>query len=95
MCTATDPTCPLRVPQRGDRVTVDGYEGIAFWVVGHPHMEYEPWDFKNQDPDTDFEQLVVVMIGDDRRHTVGIDDVALIPEDEHVCSCGQLGCGHQ
>lgn len=36
---------------------------------------------------------LVVMVGDDRKHKVDVADLTPLPEDEHVCSCGQRGCG--
>lgn len=77
--------------ERGDRVLVDGFDGIVCWVVGHPPV-YDPHggDTGMGDPDI----LVVVMVGDDQRHHVYTEDVQPLPEDEHVCSCGQRGCPH-
>lgn len=85
----------------GDTVTVDGWSGIAFRVVG-PDKQFEVYRYLDEygnfedDEDGDGEwvevpdRLVVVMVGDDRHHIVDVEDVHA--HNEPVCSCGQLGC---
>lgn len=49
------------------------------------------WIYTEQEPEQDFSIAVVVMVGDNREHTVDAAD--LIPLNaEQVCSCGQIGC---
>lgn len=38
-------------------------------------------------------EVVVVMVGDDRKHKVGIEDLTPLAEDAYCGSCGQVGCG--
>lgn len=38
-------------------------------------------------------RLIVVMVGDDMRHSVEPEDLTPIDDDEFCGSCGQLGCG--
>lgn len=75
-----------------DAYTVAGWRGIAFRVLG--------WETA---PDADTEwsgyevrtgRLLVVMIGDDRRHAVDPEDVTPIARAEYCGECGQIGCGH-
>lgn len=33
------------------------------------------------------------MVGDDRPFVFDIEDIKVLPEEDHVCSCGQEGCG--
>ncbi len=99
---------------RGDRVLVDGMDGIVYWFAGYGTMEEYEGDYLVCDDDecdhsmsemcwtegdtsivTDYDHAIVVMVGDDRRHDIHTEDVSLLPDDEHVCSCGQRGCPHQ
>ena len=63
--------------KRGDHVQVTGYGGVAFW--------YD--ELVNENTAT------VIMVGDDYRHTVPIEDITSIDEDEFCGGCGQIGCG--
>jgi len=36
--------------------------------------------------------VVMVMVGDDRKHIVDPDDVTLIAEEDYCSGCGQVGC---
>jgi hypothetical protein len=38
-------------------------------------------------------RVIVVMVGDDRKHEVDIDDLAPLKSDEYCQDCGQIGCG--
>jgi hypothetical protein len=74
-----------------DAYAVRGYRGIAFYVRG---WETEP------DEDTAWSgienrtgNLVCVMIGDDRRHSIAPEDVSPIDPESFCRSCGQIGCG--
>ena len=59
-------------------VKVDQYPGVAF---------HEP-----SDCDEHKDCLVCVMIGDDYKHHVQIDDVHEIDDDDYCSGCGQIGC---
>ncbi len=56
---------------------------------GSGEMTYTPeeWDTAIGDG------YVVKMVGDDRHHWADADDLTPVGDDEHVCSCGQDGCG--
>lgn len=71
---------------------VRGYRGIAFHVLG---WETEP------DEDTEWSgyemrtgRVVVVMVGDDRRHAVDPEDVTALDDLAYCAVCGQVGCTH-
>lgn len=75
-----------------DYYSVKGYAGVAFTVLG--------WETK-PDEDTEwsgYEQrtgnVIAVMVGDDRQHSVDPDDLAPLAEDAFCRECGQIGCGH-
>jgi hypothetical protein len=91
------------------RYTVKGGPRVAYYLKGYP-QRFIPYTFtvtaedgteyEEEDSDGDWEddlecgQVLAVMVGDDKRHTIDIDD--LIPLDDlaycHVC--GQVGCTH-
>lgn len=75
-----------------DAYTVRGYRGIAFYVIG---WEVEPTE------DTEWDGLeartgrvVVVMVGDDRREAVDLEDLEALPRRDYCGVCGQIGCAH-
>ncbi len=61
-------------------VRVRGYPGIAFYVVAEGCGEND--------------QVIVVMVGDDRRRTVKRRDVTPLADDAFCSECGQIGCCH-
>jgi hypothetical protein len=88
------------------RFQVSGSEGIAYFLLGWKaepqptvclgvdedgnEFEYEDWS------ETDLcrvgDEVVAVMVGDDRRHTVDKSDLTEISEDDYCGCCGQIGC---
>jgi hypothetical protein len=44
--------------------------------------------------DTECGQIVVVMVGDDHKHTVDVDDLELLDGLDYCAECGQIGCCH-
>lgn len=86
---------------------VKGYRGIAFYALGW-FAEYVPVMCFDQDDDGneievesgEFEldsnksKVVLVMVGDDRRHIFDVVDCQIIPEDGFCRECGQIGCKH-
>lgn len=71
-------------------VTVDGYGGIAFYVVGVETVPDDDTYWTGSEVETG--NIMVVMVGDDRRHVVDPNDVTPIGDDEYCPECGQLGC---
>lgn len=69
---------------------VDGWKGIAFYVLG---WETEPDDdtgWTGQENRTG--NVVTIMVGDDRRRVVEPSDLHPIGENEYCPECGQMGC---
>ena len=75
-----------------DAYKVAGWDGVAFRVYG--------WETA---PDADTEwtgieertgRVVAVMIGDDARHSVDVDDLTPLDPEAFCRECGQIGCGH-
>lgn len=86
--------------------TVDGYRGIAFYLLGWqainaPVMCYVEDDEGNEietesgeyELEPDHDNVIAVMVGDDRHHVVPRDDLHVLGEDKFCRSCGQVGCG--
>lgn len=59
--------------------TSPAFSGVAVSVVGRNRITGD---------------VVVVMVGDDARHTVDPDTLKPVTEEEFCAGCGQLGCGH-
>lgn len=57
---------------------------IGEWVCA----DWEPTEIEDES------QVYVVMVGDDTRHLVDVDDLVKIEETDFCRECGQIGCGH-
>lgn len=75
-----------------DAYSVRQYPGIAFRVYG---WETEP------DEDTVWSgienrtgRVIAVMVGDDCRHSVDLEDITELPREDYCGECGQIGCAH-
>ena len=73
----------------------------AYRVASYPGIAWH-WYGDETEPDDDTEwsgyeaptgRVVMVMIGDDRRHSIDPDDCVMIAEDDYCGGCGQIGCG--
>lgn len=87
---------------------VKGYGNIAFRIYprklweqivtaiydecGETVCEHYPESEEFEDTDIIHEFVNAIMVGDDIRRTVDVDDLIALPEDQTVCSCGDLGC---
>lgn len=72
------------------RYSVRQYPGIAFWAdkaEGEPDEDTEWSGYVNATG-----RVLMVMVGDDTRHSVDPEDVTRIPEDGYCPGCGQIGC---
>ena len=72
--------------------TVKGWRGIAFYVLGwEVECEYtedgDETGYKNRTG-----RVIVVMVGDDRKHFVDAEDLTPLAEGESCRECGQVGC---
>ena len=74
------------------RYTVDGYEGIAFYLRGYKVTWTEESEWTGE-PDVDTDYVRAVMVGDDREYIVDVADLTLLAETDYCHSCGQVGCG--
>jgi len=69
---------------------VHGASGVACRVLGWEVQPDEDTVWTGIEERTG--RLVVVMVGDDHRWSVGPDDVSPIDDLEYCAECGQLGC---
>lgn len=89
------------------RFSVCGWDGIAFYIHDYasnevPVIGYTLDDLGNQvecetgefETETDYSKVVVVMVGDDRKHTVDVDDLTELVDGSYCHTCGQIGCYH-
>lgn len=73
--------------------TVRGWgQGIAFYVLGWETKPDEDTEWSGMENRTG--RLLMVMVGDDARHSVDPDDVTALDEDAYCHECGQVGCTH-
>lgn len=63
---------------RDARYRVRGWPAVAVWVDGYETRS----------------SVRVVMVGDDRRHIVDVDELEPIADDDYCGECGQIGCAH-
>ena len=65
---------------RDARYTHDRMQGVAFWIDRYcaDHAEC----------------VLAVMVGDDHRHHVDLDDLTEIDDDDYCGGCGQTGCAY-
>lgn len=87
--------------------TVRGYRGIAFSFAGYPKRWEPNYSIAENDDgsydqidtgegewveDPDCGRVIMVMVGDDRKHEVDESDCTEISEDDYCGGCGQIGC---
>jgi hypothetical protein len=82
---------------------VDGMPGIAWWLddyVKTPRVDEETgelvrdWLGECDDAyDIDRSRVLAVMVGDDGRHEVDVEDLEAISDEDFCACCGQIGCG--
>jgi len=87
-----------------EHYTVDGYRGIAFYLIGFATETVETETVDEIDGETvyfyDHETVEdrgfvrAVMVGDDREHIVDVDDLTMIADEDFCQECGQTGCLH-
>lgn len=88
---------------------VKGWPQVAVRVYGYPRV-WEPYTYLCTDDDgneweepsdegewiddTESGDVLVVMVGDDKKHTVDAGSLILLDELDHCAECGQIGCCH-
>lgn len=71
----------------------DDYPGVIFECLGHPiETTVDHYGDVIREEENDL-QVVIRMVGDNAEFVYYIED--LVEYTDHVCSCGQLGCGHE
>ena len=89
------------------RYSIRGWRGIAFYLIGYAftdepvmcyeldgegnEVECETGEFEKVE---DRDNVIAVMVGDDRKHVVSVDDLTEISSDDYCSVCGQIGCHH-
>jgi hypothetical protein len=71
--------------------TVEGYGGIAWYVLGYETWRDEDYEWSGIE-NVDKDRVCAVMVGDDRTFTFDIEDLTVLPEDAYCHECGQIGC---
>lgn len=74
------------------RYTVAGWPGIAVWIDGPEAFPDDDTEWTGHTIPTG--RVLVVMVGDDKRHAIDPDDLTLIPEDGYCPGCGAVGVNH-
>lgn len=80
-------------PDTSERYTVQGWgAGIAWRVLSWAEVydaEDEEWV-----PDPDADTVWAVMVGDDHKHLIAVDELARLDPLAYCSECGQVGCTH-
>jgi hypothetical protein len=92
------------------RYEVRDWPGVAVRIDGYPlkweaytYLSEEDEDGNQVELDSDegewiddreCGQVIVVMVGDDKRHTVDVEDLTKIDDLAYCLECGQIGCTH-
>jgi hypothetical protein len=84
---------------------VNGYRGVAFELVGYATDTREVLLDMFVDEDTgefeyyygweeveDRDRVIAIMVGDDYRHNVNVDDLTALDDLDYCAGCGQIGC---
>ena len=87
-----------------EHYAVEGYRGIAFYLLGFTtetvetetvdEIDGETLYFYDHETVEDRGFIRAVMVGDDREHIVDVDDLTMIADEDFCPECGAIGCGH-
>ena len=66
---------------------------IAFYLIGYVQEADEDTEWSGV-YNEDRSRVVAVMVGDDRKHTVDVDDLTVLDDEAYCSVCGQIGCSH-
>jgi hypothetical protein len=69
---------------------VRGWRGVAFYVLGWEVVPDEDTEWSGQSVRTG--RVVVCMVGDDRKWSVGEDEIEPLRSSDYCGGCGQIGC---
>lgn len=73
------------------RYTVDGYGGVAFYLLGYELVRDEDFEWTGIEEENR-ERVRAVMVGDDHVFNVGVDEITQIDDLDYCAECGQIGC---
>jgi hypothetical protein len=74
----------------GARFSVAGYGGIAFYLLAEETEPDEETVWSGYEIPTG--RVLMVMVGDDYKHSVDPDDVTALDPEAFCRDCGQVGC---
>ncbi len=75
------------------RYTAAGWgAGIAFWIDKLESFPDEDTEWSGYEVETG--RVLVVMVGDDKRHSVDPLDLTVLDDLDYCAECGQVGCCH-
>lgn len=80
----------IQADNQGRRFAVDGYRGIAFYLSELETVADEDTYWTGYEVETG--NVVLIMVGDDRKHSVDPQDVNTLADDAYCPECGQIGC---
>jgi hypothetical protein len=75
----------------GARFSVEGWRGIAFYFHAVETVPDEDTVWSGYEIPTG--NVIMVMVGDDKSHSVDPEDVSTLPDGSYCLDCGQVGCG--
>jgi hypothetical protein len=75
----------------GARYRVEGWGGIAFYLLGYKLVRDEDYEWSGIEYE-DRDWVRAVMVGDDTVHVVEVDDLTPLDEGDYCSECGQIGC---
>lgn len=73
-----------------EHYTVRGFSGVACFVLGWETKPDEDTEWSGYEARTG--RVLVVMVGDDTRHSVDPEDCTPLAPDAFCRDCGQVGC---
>jgi hypothetical protein len=80
------------------RYEVAGYRGIAWYLIGYVENETYRWDDEAECEypvlEMDLDMVEAVMVGDDRKFEIDVDDLTKLDDEDYCHQCGQIGCTH-
>jgi len=78
------------LPDPDARYRIAGYDGIAWHYLGDETAPDEDTEWSGYETPTG--RVTMVMVGDDRRHSIDPSDCTALLDGDYCPSCGQIGC---
>lgn len=73
------------------------FRGVAFYLLGYKRIQVQQdLEFQYDEPEfeDDVDVVVGVMVGDDHRWDIPVDELVPLDENGYCRECGQVGCMH-